>query len=56
MLAVGPPRGVSSEESILMSDMAERLALHEFTEKAYLDYSMYCLLYTSDAADDCSIV
>ena len=44
MLAVGPPRGVSSEESILMSDMAERLALHEFTEKAYLDYSMYVIM------------
>ncbi|MDR8326282.1 topoisomerase IV, partial [Acinetobacter baumannii] len=24
-----------------MSDMAERLALHEFTENAYLNYSMY---------------
>lgn len=27
-----------------MSDMAERLALHEFTEKAYLDYSMYVIM------------
>lgn len=27
-----------------MSDMAERLALHEFTENAYLNYSMYLLL------------
>lgn len=26
-----------------MSDMAERLALHEFTENAYLNYSMYVI-------------
>ena len=27
-----------------MSDMAERLALHEFTENAYLNYSMYVIM------------
>ena len=27
-----------------MSDMAERLALHEFTETAYLNYSMYVIM------------
>ena len=30
----------------------ESIALTTYAEKAYLDYSMYCLLYTSDAADD----
>lgn len=27
-----------------MSDMAERPALHEFTENAYLNYSMYVIM------------
>ncbi|SUG50892.1 DNA topoisomerase 4 subunit A [Salmonella enterica subsp. arizonae] len=27
-----------------MSEMAERLALHEFTETAYLNYSMYVIM------------
>ena len=32
------------EDPRLMSDMAERLALHEFTENAYLNYSMYVIM------------
>ncbi|CDQ16249.1 DNA topoisomerase IV, subunit A [Klebsiella quasipneumoniae subsp. quasipneumoniae] len=36
--------GTQIEDPRLMSDMAERLALHEFTENAYLNYSMYVIM------------
>ena len=41
-----------SDSLDLSLDGVERRSLADFTESAYLNYSMYCLLYTSPSPRD----